>query len=249
VRWLASCRVSWSGIHLSLYLSIHPSLYVCMYVRIHYGMLYAIYPCIYVLFGYLSICYLAIYLYIIWNAVGKGSVCYGLRARSAALAPAHLCSSACAPLTPLKHKTLQHAHDRDLDGTPATEPASWKPHAAPGKQVSPSVAAPIDDGQVHWGWIGGIAASEDKGLWPQRASQDEDAGDVARPIEMLQVDQSAVWGGRGGRGASGRGAWQERRRGQGTGQAGAVDDFVLFGRSIGFSQAAVELQVSFALLL
>ena len=180
-----------------------------MYVRIHYGMLYAIYPCIYVLFGYLSICYLAIYLYIIWNAVGKGSVCYGLRARSAALAPAHLCSSACAPLTPLKHKTLQHAHDRDLDGTPATEPASWKPHAAPGKQVSPSVAAPIDDGQVHWGWIGGIAASEDKGLWPQRASQDEDAGDDARPIEMLQVDQSAVWGGRGGRGASGRGAWQE----------------------------------------
>ena len=37
--------------------------------------------------------------------------------------------------------------------------------------------------------------------------------------------------------------------GAGTGQAGAVDDFVVFGRSMGFSQAAVELQVSFALLL
>ena len=35
----------------------------------------------------------------------------------------------------------------------------------------------------------------------------------------------------------------------GTGQAGAVDDFVLFGKSMGLGQAAVELQVSFALLL
>ena len=47
----------------------------------------------------------------------------------------------------------------------------------------------------------------------------------------------------------GRGAWRWRGRGQGTWQAGAVDDFVVFGRSMGFSQAAVELQVSFALLL
>ena len=47
----------------------------------------------------------------------------------------------------------------------------------------------------------------------------------------------------------GRGAWRWRWRGQGTGQAGAVDNFVVFGRSMGFSQAAVELQVSFALLL
>ena len=47
----------------------------------------------------------------------------------------------------------------------------------------------------------------------------------------------------------GRGAWRWRGRGQGTGQAGAVDNFVVFGRSMGFSQAAVELQVSFALLL
>lgn len=39
-----------------------------------------------------------------------------------------------------------------------------------GKIVSPSVAAPIDDGRVHWGWLGGVASSEDKGLWPQRAS-------------------------------------------------------------------------------
>ena len=38
-------------------------------------------------------------------------------------------------------------------------------------------------------------------------------------------------------------------RGQGTGQAGAVDDFALFGRSMGLSQAAVELQVSLLLLL
>ena len=42
---------------------------------------------------------------------------------------------------------------------------------------------------------------------------------------------------------------RERGRGQGTGQAGAVDDFVLFGRSMGRSQAAVELQVSFVVLL
>jgi hypothetical protein len=47
----------------------------------------------------------------------------------------------------------------------------------------------------------------------------------------------------------GRGAWRGRERVQGTGQAGAVDDFVLFGRSMGLSQAAVELQVSFAVLL
>ena len=40
-----------------------------------------------------------------------------------------------------------------------------------------------------------------------------------------------------------------RVRGQGTGQAGAVDDFPLFGRSMGLSQAAVELQVSLLLLL
>jgi len=46
-----------------------------------------------------------------------------------------------------------------------------------------------------------------------------------------------------------RRAWRWRGRGQGTGQAGVVDDFVLFGRSMGLSQAAVELQVSFALLL
>ena len=35
---------------------------------------------------------------------------------------------------------------------------------------------------------------------------------------------------------------------QGSGQAGAVDEFVLSGRSMGLGQAAVELQVSFALL-
>jgi hypothetical protein len=40
-----------------------------------------------------------------------------------------------------------------------------------GKFVSPSVAVPIDDGRVHWGWLGGVASSEDKGLWPQRTSQ------------------------------------------------------------------------------
>ena len=33
------------------------------------------------------------------------------------------------------------------------------------------------------------------------------------------------------------------------GQAGTVDEFVLFGRSMGLGQAVVELQVSFALLL
>ena len=44
-------------------------------------------------------------------------------------------------------------------------------------------------------------------------------------------------------------AWRGRGRGQGTGQAGAVDDFALFGRSMGLSQAAVELQVSLLLLL
>ena len=43
----------------------------------------------------------------------------------------------------------------------------------------------------------------------------------------------------------GREAW----RGQVTGQAGAVDEFVLFNRSMGLGQAAVELEVSFALLL
>ena len=53
---------------------------------------------------------------------------------------------------------------------------------------------------------------------------------------------SRDWG--GGLGAGGGGD-----RGQGTWQAGAVDDFVVFGRSMGFSQAAIELQVSFALLL
>ena len=38
-------------------------------------------------------------------------------------------------------------------------------------------------------------------------------------------------------------------RGQRTGHTGALDYFVLFGRSMGHSQAAVELQVSSALLL
>ena len=47
----------------------------------------------------------------------------------------------------------------------------------------------------------------------------------------------------------GPGAWRWRGRGQGTGQAGAVDNFVVFGRSMGLSQAVVEMQVSFALLL
>ena len=37
--------------------------------------------------------------------------------------------------------------------------------------------------------------------------------------------------------------------GQGTEQAAAVERNGVFGRSIGLSQAAVELQVSFALLL
>ena len=44
----------------------------------------------------------------------------------------------------------------------------------------------------------------------------------------------------------GRGAWRGQGRVQGTGQAGTVDDFVLFGRSMGL---AVELQVSFDVLL
>ena len=37
--------------------------------------------------------------------------------------------------------------------------------------------------------------------------------------------------------------------GRGTGQAAAVERNGLFGKSIGLSQAAVELQVSFVLLL
>ena len=42
---------------------------------------------------------------------------------------------------------------------------------------------------------------------------------------------------------TGAGTWDT------AGQAGAVDEFVLFGRSMGLGQAAVKLQVSFALLL
>ena len=45
-----------------------------------------------------------------------------------------------------------------------------------------------------------------------------------------------------------RGAWRWRGRGHGTGQAGVVDALVLFGRSVGLSQATVELQTSFAML-
>ena len=47
----------------------------------------------------------------------------------------------------------------------------------------------------------------------------------------------------------GRGSWRERGRGQGTRQAGAVHDFVLFGRSMGLSQVPVELQVGFGVLI
>ena len=48
---------------------------------------------------------------------------------------------------------------------------------------------------------------------------------------------------------TGAGGLAREERGQGTGQAGSVDEFVLFGRSMGLGQAAVELQASFALLL
>ena len=96
--------------------------------------------------------------------------------------------------------------------------------------MSPSVAAPVDDGQVHWGWLGGVAASEDKGLWPQRASLEEGKGEGEEegasyngpvveeeaeaeaakmtlsddgPVEMLQVDTAGSRGSGGRRGSSG----------------------------------------------
>ena len=69
---------------------------------------------------------------------------------------------------------------------------------------------------------------------PPRSSQRRIASSPA------QCCNNRDWG--GGLGGGGD-------RGQGTGQAGAVDEFVLFDRSMGLGQAAVELQVSFALLL
>ena len=72
------------------------------------------------------------------------------------------------------------------------------------------------------------------------------AGSVTQEVgsaDKFRDQRSAAAVGTGAGGLAGRG------RGQGTGQAGAVDDFVLFGRSMGLGQAAVELQVSFALLL
>ena len=45
------------------------------------------------------------------------------------------------------------------------------------------------------------------------------------------------------------GGFSWRGRVQGAGQADAVGDFVLFCRSMGLNQAAVELQVNFVVLL
>lgn len=74
----------------------------------------------------------------------------------------------------------EHPYDKDLDGSQASEPESWKPPAAEGKTVQLPIDHPIDDGKMHWGWMGGVQSNVDKGLWPQNKAP--------APIELLQAD-------------------------------------------------------------
>ena len=80
---------------------------------------------------------------------------------------------------------------------------------------------------------------------PKRICWERNPGSRHRRLvsQPAQCCSSRHWG--GGLGAGGGGDRGQDR----LVQAGAVGDFVLFGRSMGLGQAAVELQVSFALLL
>jgi len=75
----------------------------------------------------------------------------------------------------------EYPYNKDLDGSTAKEPKSWANPTERKTVAKPAPgAAPVDDGQTHWGWLGGEETAADAGLWPQ-----DDA-----PVEMLQVASS-----------------------------------------------------------
>ena len=73
----------------------------------------------------------------------------------------------------------EHPYNKDLDGSPASEPESWARPAAEGRSVQLPIDHPVEDGQVHWGWMGGVQSNVDKGLWPQDRSD--------APVELLEA--------------------------------------------------------------
>ena len=81
----------------------------------------------------------------------------------------------------------EHRYDKDLNGEPATAPTSWErveggavyiepPAAHAQVRPDPPNTHPPDDGETHWGWLGGSHTAADTGLWPSDDPAEHAAG-------------------------------------------------------------------------